>query len=57
MNMYTQKQVRRTLNLSGETETAQEQHAQETMELLPTHVRTSVLQFVHDAQVSFSYGS
>eukprot|EP00611_Tribonema_gayanum_P015505 TRINITY_DN2735_c0_g1_i8.p1 TRINITY_DN2735_c0_g1~~TRINITY_DN2735_c0_g1_i8.p1 ORF type:complete len:637 (+),score=172.40 TRINITY_DN2735_c0_g1_i8:135-2045(+) len=46
------KQVRRTLNLSGETEAAQEQHAQETMELLPLHVRTSVLQYVYDAQIS-----
>ncbi|CAM9948823.1 unnamed protein product [Scytosiphon promiscuus] len=49
---YLASEVMRTLNISGETNQMLEKRAQNTLELLPTGVRTSVLLCIYRAQIS-----
>ena len=44
-------QIMRTLNISGETEQMLEKRAQNTLELLPSGVRTSTLLCIYRSQV------
>lgn len=44
-------QIMRTLNISGETQVMAEKRAQNTLELLPSHVRTMTLLCIYRTQV------
>lgn len=44
-------QIMRTLNISGETEQMLEKRAQNTLELLPSNIRTSTLLCIYRTQV------
>ena len=45
------EQIMRTLNISGETQAMAEKRAQNTLELLPSHVRTRTLLCIYRTQV------
>lgn len=45
------EQIMRTLNISGETEQMLEKRAQNTLELLPSNIRTATLLCIYRTQV------